>query len=278
MADVKIGVGITLYNPENREIGYIANCLKGFSTIYVYDNSENNSKTLTENATIVYWFNGKNDGLAVAFNSFLKKAYEDDIDYLLILDQDSLYNDEEIQRLKTEIACIPYDKSVGIYACKAQPANVEQVFLPEEPINEEEMVISSGSFLNLKAIQEKKIAYDNNLFVDYVDTDFCRQLRNNSLKIICYNRYVMKQSLGYLYKNRICHSAIRHYYMVRDLGYLNIKYNSKFVTVLKTIKFYFTNLITILHEDDKKKKIMYSSKGLRDYFTNVKGECPIKKG
>ena len=278
MADVKISVGITLYNPEDREIDYIANCLKGFSTIYVYDNSKNNSKTLMENANIVYWFNGKNDGLAAAFNSFLKKAYEDDIDYLLILDQDSLYNDEEIQRLKTEITRIPYDKSVGIYACKAQPANVEQVFLPAEPINEEEMVISSGSFLNLKAIQEKKIAYDNNLFVDYVDTDFCRQVRNNKLKIICYNRYVMKQSLGYLYKNRICHSAIRHYYMVRDLGYLNIKYNSKFVTVLKTFKFYFTNLITILHEDDKKKKIVYSSKGLRDYFANVKGECPIKKG
>lgn len=277
MNSIKVAVGITLYHAEIKEIEYIKKISNKFSKIYVYDNSNIKIKELENQEDVIYFFNGKNDGLSVAFNRFLQESYKNSMDYLLILDQDSLYDDAEILKLKDELCEKPYDRNVGIYACKAQPSNIdiECILVPSAHTSEEQMVISSGSFINLKAIKENNISYDENLFVDYVDTDFCKQVHDNNLKIICYNKYVLKQSLGYLYNGYICHSAIRHYYMVRDLGYMNIKYYSRVATVLKSVKFYIQNLFTIMHEDNKVEKIKYSSRGLIDYLKNVKGEYVV---
>ena len=276
MNDYQIAIGVTFYQPQKEEIEYI-NCLYyHFSNVYIYDNSDVPIEKEIQNKNVTYFFNGKNDGLSIAFNCFLQQSYKDHMDYLLLLDQDSLFDINQILGLKNELQRKPYDESVGIYACKAYPSNVkmEDLNYSNEDTVEEKMVISSGSFINLKSIF-KKVKYDENLFVDYVDADFCRQLHEKKLKIMCYNKYPMEQSLGYLYHGYICHSAIRHYYMVRDLGYMNQKYYTKSVTVLKTLKFYFLNLLVIGREDKKMKKIIYSSKGLVHYFRNIKGECTL---
>ena len=279
MCESQMALGITFYHPKKQEINYIVTLSKFFSHIYIYDNSDSNVTTsFIQRENINYFFNGKNEGLSTAFNCFLQKAYEDGMDYLLLLDQDSLFNVQELLNLKEKISEKPFEKNVGIYACKIYPPNVKkECVMPtnDDTTTEEEKVISSGSFINLKAIYENGIRYDENLFIDYVDTDFCKQVRNSNLKIICYNQFVLEQSLGYLYNGYICHSAVRHYYMIRDLGYMNKKYYSKSVTVLKTFKFYFSDLLLIMREDEKMKKIVYSSKGLIDYLKNVKGECTL---
>ena len=270
---MKFGVGITMYNPNKEVWEYLNSLTVFFSAIYIYDNTKSNDAYLEYiDKTFVYSHTGENRGLSKGFNWFLDKANLDKLDYLLILDQDSCYDVKKLQKLMNEIEKFGIDDKVAIRACNAKPQNTTDVELPSEIVNTIDKVISSGSFLCMNVINKNELRYDENLFVDYVDDDFCKSIHAKNLEIVCHNRYVMPQQLGYLYKGRICHSPIRHYYILRDLGYMNRKYYSKFVVWLKTTFCLMKTIKSACFEDNTWSKIKYSVKGYIDFMKKKTGE------
>lgn len=270
---MKFGLGITLFYPEPDALAYLEALSTHFQNVYVFDNSPKNdgylSKILPE---FKYNFNGTNRGLSVAFNCFLKEAVKDEIDYLLILDQDSLYKITSLQGLMREIEETPIDTAVAIRACYALEIHKAKGVRPEKRIEEVEEVISSGSFINIHAVKAHNLSYDERLFVDYVDCEFCKLIRSKGLKILRYMEYITPQQLGYYYKNRVCHSAIRHYYMIRDVGYYHDKFYSRPATELKVIKRFFKDIWFCIHEDKTWKKIRYATLGYIHHLCGVTGE------
>lgn len=270
---MKFGVGITLYNPDKKIFDYINQLKNIFFKIYIYDNTKNNTEYISNiDNSFLYSYTGENRGLSKAFNWFIDKAFDNSIDYLLILDQDSCFAIEKLEKLIDEIEEIGVDDNVAIRACKAQPQNIKHIESSSEIVNSEEKVISSGSFLCMKVIKKHGLRYDENLFVDYVDDDFCKSVRAKGLQIICHNRFILPQQLGYIYKGRICHSAVRHYYRVRDYGYMNQKYYSKRVIALRITIFLIKNIKNACYEDNKLSKLRCSIKGYVDYFKRKTGE------
>lgn len=270
---MKFGLGITLFYPEPDALIYLEELSKFFQKVYVFDNSPTNDsysdKILPE---FMYYYSGTNRGLSVAFNCFLKDAVQDEIDYLLILDQDSLYKITALRGLMQEIEEAPIDADVAIRACYALEIHKAVGVKPENRIEEVEEVISSGSFINIHTVKKHNLSYDERLFVDYVDYEFCKLIRRKGLKILRYMEYVMPQQLGYYYKNRVCHSAIRHYYMIRDVGYYHDKFYSRPATELKVLKRYLKDIWVCVHEDKIWKKILYATRGYVDHLRGMTGE------
>ena len=270
---MNFGLGITLYQPEPSALDYLNTLGTLFARVYIFDNGLSNDAYKDAIGKECYYdFRGKNRGLSAAFNCFLSNAVADDIDYLLILDQDSLYKLDSLQKLMDDISRQPIDDDIAIRTCHIVPQHLANAAKEEDRIVEIETVISSGSFINIHAVKKHGLAYDEHLFVDYVDIDFCKNIRQKGLKILSHMNHVVSQQLGYYYKGRICHSAVRHYYMVRDLGYFNAKYYSKLTTELKSLRFLFKDLLIALKEDKSKKKILYALRGYRDYLLKKHGE------
>ena len=270
---MKFGVGISLYNPDDKAVAYLNSLKTIFSEIYVYDNTKDNTRYVAcIDKSYEYSHTGENRGLSKGFNWFLDKSNSDNLDYLLILDQDSCYDIELIQNLMKEIEGFGIDNKVAIRACNAKAQNIVDVDLPSEIVHTVEKVISSGSFLCIDVITKNGLRYDENLFVDYVDHDFCKSILSKNLKIVCHNRFVLTQQLGYIYKGRVCHSPIRNYYILRDLGYMNQKHYSRFVVILKTTYCLMKTIKSACFEDNTWPKIRYAVKGYIDFFMKKTGE------
>lgn len=270
---LNFSLGITLYHPKDDTFSYLEELSKNFQAIYVYDNSNQNA-TYKNKIDIIasrYNFDGKNRGLSKAFNWFLENAKEDKSDYLLLLDQDSSFDINLITELMKDIKSIQIDSKVAIHACNAKPWGIGSEDIPSETISEVDSVISSGSFVNMHSVKKYNLEYDERLFIDHVDFDFCRLVKSKALKIVCHNRYVMPQELGYLYNNVVCHSPIRHYYLVRDFGYMNDKYYTLVITQFKSFKYFIRRIFITLREDRSSEKIKYCIIGYRDYLRKITG-------
>lgn len=119
-------------------------------------------------------------------------------------------------------------------------------------------------------VWQKVGGFDQQLFIDMVDADFCYRLRLAGYKIICINKVGMIHELGdtfrirFLYRDRtiLNHSAFRKYYIFRNTIYVLRKYkiahDYRYFDLIK-------NFIGILlYEDSKASKIKRSIKGIVD--------------
>jgi rhamnosyltransferase len=107
---------------------------------------------------------------------------------------------------------------------QCQPADIPQL-------------ITSGSLLNLNVF--KQIGqFDETLFIDGVDTDYCLKSRMAGFRLICFNNIVLDHRIGLVSQyrslksgamtSRSLHSPIRLYYMTRNYLYLRKKYKKVF--------------------------------------------------
>ena len=114
--------------------------------------------------------------------------------------------------------------------------------------------------------------FDENLFIDYVDTDYCIRLRKSGYKLIQFARPIMmhslgitKDTLGYSFYE---HSPIRNYYIFRNKLYILTKYFSMkrlFITFLSSFK---QLLKIILLESEKLEKIQFILLAIKDFKNN----------
>ena len=90
---MRFAAAATLYRPTE---AFIDNLLKNadtFPLLFVYDNSSDNSAyedRIRERENIIYSWDGLNHGLPEVFNRALAECRERDIDFLCMLDQDSV--------------------------------------------------------------------------------------------------------------------------------------------------------------------------------------------
>lgn len=268
-------IGMTAYNPTLENIEYILKFKNDVFKIYIYDNSKNNFyKDKILDKKVNYNYNGKNDGLSKAFNWFLKTAYKDDVDFLLLLDQDSMFPKELIINLMNEIQAYFINdraENVAVYAYETTHCG-DFSNRTKRGIYEVKQMISSGSFLNVKLLFENQLFYDEQLFIDHVDFEFYARVRQKGYKLIVNDSVIFKQELGYYYKGQICHSPVRHYYMVRDIGYLYRKKENRLKAELMTFRYYLRDIMISFKEDETFKKILFATRGYLDYKKNVIGE------
>ncbi len=275
---MKICCGVVIYNPELEEINNIIKKTNLFEKIYIFDNSDReNGHVSLEYDNIEMMSQNKNLGLSYAYHEICKKAKKSGYDYIMMFDQDSIISDRNINQMIELISDFDDRDKVGVFSPKIIYNNQKNDTVDKGKFFEEvDWCISSGSIINL-TLYGNDICFDINYFIDRLDQDFCRQVKEKGYKVIRFNEIILKQQLGESIvigkKVYSSHSVVRHYYMSRNRLYYNNKFSeSNIKSVLQVIK----HLYWILKfEPDKVLKMKAVIKGINDYkkdnFGKIKG-------
>jgi rhamnosyltransferase len=240
--DHHIAAVIVTYYPNAQQLEQLVHDLCGqCGLVIVVDNSEPPCGTtilLTKkHPRLVVTTMGHNVGIASAQNKGIKYAVEHRYEAILLFDQDSVVNDGFAEGMwKTYLAASKCDAkpvaAVGPrYTDMKQHAQSPFVkisglrilrvpCLPSTSFIEVDCLIASGSLLSTTALQAIGLMRED-LFIDYVDTEWC--LRANQAGYRCIGacsvemHHTIGDEVGLLWKYRFpLHSPLRHYYLVRN--------------------------------------------------------------
>jgi len=280
---MKFSCGITLYNSSLEELEKMLKYDKVFERVYLYDNTENCEKRLVnknfflDKTKFVYTTNKGNNGLSIAYNVMCKNAIYENCDFICILDQDSYISCETIQNI---IERIKNDnrKNVGIYAPIIKYNHKNSLRNDKQNTESEvDWVISSGSFVNLKAFKATG-GFDEKYFIDRLDYDFCMRVKQSGYIILRFGDIVLNQNLGdtkkLIWSNISQHNPIRHYYMFRNRLYFYLKkMPKKFLVIPKVFLLSVKHLIQVcLFEDNKLEKFKMIYRGWGDFKNEKMGK------
>lgn len=275
------GVVIT-YQPDNTIYHNIATYLSSVDRLYLVDNSEpmfNFDKDLIDNSKVVLIQQGRNDGIALRLNQVAKLAIADGFDWLLTMDQDSYFEAEHLSAYFEYAEQYP-DKDVAMFGVESN--NPQELIADfSEHTN---ILITSGSLLNLHLFTTIG-GFDENLFIDEVDHEYCYRATLNGYKILKFTHIYLHHKLGEAIKVRTLkgthkttslHSPLRLYYMARNYLYLCHKYKPAFEKDLKNRGVHLMHHIknNLFYGPDKTKllKMLYAA-----YLDYKKGEMGKKR-
>lgn len=284
MDNKKIPATVIWYNPDTENIENIKTYIDYVEKVYIIDNSMNNNKKLCSslnNNKIEYVYNKKNLGIAKALNLACEKAISDGFKWILTMDQDSSFSSNDINEYFKSFDNIE-KKNTGIFSPKHILKNDINKIRDDKKFLEIDHVMTSGNLLNLSA-WEKIGRFDENLFIDEVDSEICFRMIENDYKVIQMNRIKMFHELGSLEKRNffikkisvLNHNYIRKYYIMRNKFYMFKKYKKYRIRYVYYILNDFFKVI--FYEKDKLRKLRYMFKGINDFFKNKMGELNDKK-
>ena len=260
-------MGVVLYNPSFEDLLKIDEYAysKLFDQIYIYDNSPKRISYSFKNPICYYKFQNENSGLAKPYNEMILRAEQNQIDYLCIMDQDSSFKADEISKLQDAINVYGDSSSVAAFCPTILKKGFEE-HLRQPVWQAVDWEINSGTFLNIKCLQQYRLNYDENIFLDGLDYDFCWTVRRKGCSIMQYSDSILAQSFGYQLKEKqtfTYHNAFRYYLIAHNRKYIFKKHFGKICGLcyaqLKNVGL----LIKILmREEDKLNKFKSCLKGI----------------
>lgn len=223
--------------------------------------------------------NEENIGISKALNAGVAVAVSERVDWLITLDQDSCVGINMMEEMSlTYEKCLNQEQIAAIVpTCRPlSERNKETTFVEEsDSFKSVKLAATSGTLIKT-TIFSVVGSYDNDLFVDYVDFEFC-------IRLHIFN-YIMVRSAAILYhevgfptvhnflwlkltvRN---HTKERKYYIGKNrlITYKKVLRFDRFILrwfVFDFIKIFVYFLAIIMFESEKKEKIAYYLKGLYD--------------
>lgn len=278
---------VILYNPEKKFLENIQSFVHQVDKLYVVDNSNKFDilfhDSLQKKVEYDLLHKGTNIGVAAALNLGINKALIEGFEYLLTMDQDSFVPKKVISQIRNSIKHIS-NQSWILVAPNLRMG--DKLFHPRsnEMVEDVLFVPTSGSIINLKNLDEIGHFF-NDLFIDYVDIEFCLRAKQHNYKIYIVPNVLIEHSLGRLEVRRFLfskvhvtnHDPIRLYYRIRNRLYVVRKYWLTFpVFTIKIIKMIFGDLVKILlYESKKREKLVFLWKGFLDFIKSKYGKYYI---
>ena len=284
--------GIVTYNPELELLKENLDALvKQCGHVAIVDNHSENidqlEQLIQQYPQVILIKNKANLGVATALNQIVKQAGQDGFCWVLLLDQDSVIDDnlfavyEQYIDLDRVAILTPLivDRTELI---AEQPAAPEQPEASDQPVSMEQPEpgepfeyirkgITSGSYIKIPICAQLGY-FDEAMFIDYVDFEYCYRVRQAGYKILQCNETRILHRLGAIEWVNVLgrrfevtnHSAGRCYYVARNAEYCLLKHNrflSRRNEYKKLIK---KGLKIILFEQNKSSKISAMHRGIID--------------
>jgi rhamnosyltransferase len=276
---------VILYHPSRSVIDNIRSYISEVDALLVIDNSEPNleSSFLTslevEHASIHLISNPQNLGIATALNQAASYAIENGYSWLLTMDQDSIFEKHSLSLLKI---FAENKGGLGIVAPFHKTPKSDQPKFTEE-YSTLRMTMTSGNLLNLDAFKRCG-PFDEKLFIDSVDHEYCLRLRKSGYVIIRINQAMLHHPLGDIIYYRFLffrfkttnHSATRRYYIARNRLYVMFKYvGFDFKFFRRELGQYVKDFLRVIFlEREKRKKLIGILKGTIHFLAGRFG--PLK--
>lgn len=228
-------------------------------------------------ATIIR--NGKNLGIAAALNLGLQFAQQGKYKWLLTMDQDSVPTSSMVDEMLAIQQIYSESKKIGlitpIHTNSATSTRYDSRHSLAKSDNWRLLstAMTSGNLVSVNAASEIG-GFDDKLFIDYVDHDFCLRLRRNGRHILEASKATLWHSLGNTTAHSILwrrprttnHSPLRRYYITRNRIYVwqqNWKFDPRWI--LRDIRsFFLESLFILFWESNKTSKLAAIMRGASD--------------
>lgn len=198
------------------------------SQIFIIDNgSSEGVKTylLSLGSSVEVKTLDRNMGIAYAQNCGIHLAQARGAEHLIFFDQDSIPSSNMIQVLSDVLFSL---ESSGIKVAAVGPRFIDDRSEKGQTIQHssgpeyvlKETLISSGSLIPMKVLDQVGLMTEE-LFIDYVDLDWCLRAKNMGFHSYLVNDALMFHSLGdnlikFMGREWPSRSPLRHYYMCRN--------------------------------------------------------------
>lgn len=263
---------VVLYNPDTSVLDAVQTYLSQIELLFAVDNSDTPSpevvQALSLDPKIVYIANNGNRGIAQALNTGARHAVERGFAYLLTMDQDSYAAPDMIARMLEATAGFDAGR-IGIIAPHHEVRGY-RLRGDDAPWSFPLTVPTSGSLLNLRAFEDAG-PFLEELFIDYVDVEYCLRLHSRGYLIVRVNGALLQHRLGAAAQYWIFfpthHAPLRKYYKTRNRLYVAWKYRREhpgfyFSDKLRCLK---EIVCVTLFEHEKLEKFKMMVRGWRDY-------------
>lgn len=266
--------GIVLFNPDIEQLKRnLTENLKYSNKIILINNNSNNSSLINkefQNERIIILNNDKNLGIASALNQIYDFVLKNNFKYLLTLDQDSFFSEENFKKLMIH----SNEKDCAILCPKIIDLNKRTNGEHEVGIKEVERCITSGSLMIMEKCKEIG-RFDEKMFIDYVDFDYCKRIRLNKYKIIRVYDSIIEHEIGKRSQKKFLfwnvyptnHNSFRVYYYSRNICYYLKKFKGKMSFKEKNREYIYLiwkEISIILYEQHKLDKTKAFFKGIKD--------------
>lgn len=209
-------------------------------------------------------FMGGNKGIAAALNAGFEYLIKQGCDVVLTMDDDSSFP------LADAPAILPIvENRLGEYGILGLNFNYSPEKKTDAVINVRNW-LTSGNFVSTNAWKSVG-GYREELFIDYVDFDFCTRLEQVGYKVGYLRDYSIEHKIGDPIEFRLIgrtfhamnHSPIRDYYRYRNARFLSRENPQAFeIEYLKEL--FWQLLKMLLFEDNKAEKLRMIRKGIAD--------------
>ncbi len=246
-----------------------------------------------------------NMGIAHAQNTAIKHAFKKhpSVSKILLLDHDSIPSDNMVESLVQTFASLenkghrigaigpvlydPRDNELLklhkirlFYVGKIKPEHIDQ----KQPVVEVDGLNSSGTLISADAYRATG-AFDEDLFIDHVETDWCFRAKAAGYSLfattavrlthlmgddVCYYWFFGRKRMPY-------RSPFRHYYIVRNSILLQKRsYVPAAWKISNLLKLFFTYLYFGCYFNDRKAQRQQINHGIRDGMKNITGKSRHK--
>ena len=280
---MKIAAAVILYNPEKAIVNNIASYSIVADEILVIDNSESTGNGvaawLAEMPGVTLQQDGKNLGIAVRLNAAADYFSAKGFDWLLTMDQDSRFSTEQVLAYRQCVQSFPTKEQCAMFGVNYETNKSGDICNAKKV----EQLITSGSLLNL-SLFNRAGRFDEALFIDEVDLDFCYQAIVAGFDIIQLENIHLEHQLGTTSQHRslktgklsdrTLHSPFRLYYMVRNFFFVNAKYPGRFMEDKARRKAALLNRIknNLLYNGRRMRVLKAIFAGYRDYQRKKMGK------
>lgn len=273
-----VAAGIVTYNPNIDKLRLNIDALVNqVGAVYIIDNASSNffdiqklCKEINHAVNIIQLKliqNPINKGIATALNQLFNCAEQNDYSWLLTLDQDSRMQIGSVEwylDYATDFASI-----ISLRTDRFAGENLSENGEVEEIRN----CITSGNMVRV-SVWRSIGGFNENLFIDMVDVDFCYRLHQEKYRIARINRigytHEMGSNNGYVKffgKKHFTgnYNALRKYYIFRNMVYVIRKYQLK-GQYYSYKRLLMLTVATVLFEPDKVARLSSELKGFIDGF------------
>lgn len=271
---MKILAGIISYNPDLARLreNILAIAGQAEHTLVIdnaSENGENVRKLIAGMERVSLRSNTENLGVAAALNQIFTYAGERGFEGVLTLDQDSVCSAGLIERY---VSCL--DETVGMLTCVIKDRNVAFAEFGNERQTEPEEVwriINSGAFCPVSVFREVG-GFDERLFIDWVDFDFCARVREAGYSLIRIPFQGLLHELGdarivSLLGRRVVilrEAPLRVYYRTRNMLYVTKQHRTQYPRGFASRAVFRDAVKILLFEDQKHQKLCALLRGIRD--------------
>lgn len=266
-------VGIVLYNPEIERLKEnIDSICKQVKQVILIDNASDNIEEIKilcsayKNTKIIE--NVKNTGIAFALNEIMNYGLKKGYKWVLTLDQDSICPNNIISEYSKyiEIDDVAIISPTVIDRNRNKSKNISSKLYEE--IN---LCITSGALTNTE-VWNKIGRFDEVMFIDGVDNEYCIRLLKNNYHILQILRVELLHEIGHIAIRKFFfwnvvvrnHNSFRKYYISKNVIYVAKKHFYYRKIVIAYLRVFKIVIVTLLYESDKIVKVKSIFKGMRD--------------